>query len=71
LLVLVVLSGLRKRLKKAAFGFAVILILVAVGCNSGNQSGAPAGTPAGAYQITVTGTSGAISHATMLNLQVN
>jgi beta-propeller repeat-containing protein/ASPM-SPD-2-Hydin domain-containing protein len=71
LIVLVFLSGLRKQLKKAAFGLAVILLLVAVGCNSGNQSGVPAGTPAGAYQITVTGTSGAISHTTMLNLQVN
>jgi hypothetical protein len=71
LILLVFLSGLRKQLKKAAFGLAVVLLLAAVGCNSGNQSGVPAGTPAGAYQVTVTGTSGAISHTTMLNLQVN
>ena len=71
LIVLIFLSGLRKQLKKAAFGIAVILLLVAVGCNSGNPSGVPAGTPAGTYQVTVTGRSGAISHTTMLNLKVN
>jgi beta-propeller repeat-containing protein/HYDIN/CFA65/VesB family protein len=71
LIILFLLSGLRRELKKTAFGLAVILLLAAVGCNSGSQSGVPAGTPAGTYQIIVTGTSGAISHTTMLNLQVN
>ncbi len=68
---LAILGGLRRRLKKFAFGLGVILLIAAAGCNSGNSSGVPAGTPAGAYQITVTGTSGAITHTTVLNLQVN
>ena len=66
-----VLGGLRRMPAKIALGFAVLLLLISAGCNSGNMSGAPAGTPAGNYQITVTGTSGAIRHTTVLNLQVN
>jgi HYDIN/CFA65/VesB family protein len=63
--------GLRRRPARVAFGFAVILLLLSVGCNSGNQSGVPAGTPAGAYQVIVTGTSGSLTHSVTLNLQVN
>jgi hypothetical protein len=71
MLMLMLSSGLRKRPARAAFGLAMILLLLSVGCNSGNQSGVPAGTPAGAYQVIVTGTSGSLTHSITLNLQVN
>lgn len=70
-LILVAREGLRRRPARAAFGFAVILLLLSVGCNSGNPSGVPAGTPAGTYQVVVTGTSGSLTHSVTLNLQVN
>jgi hypothetical protein len=62
--------GGRLRPGLAAFGFAAILLLAAAGCNSGAQSGLPAGTPAGTYPITVTATSGTITHTTVVSLQV-
>jgi len=70
--VLMVLTAgvLRRRPITAAFGFAVILLLASVACGGG-VSGVPAGTPAGTYQITVTGTSGTATGSTSLTLQVN
>jgi hypothetical protein len=49
---------LRRRPIAAAFGFAVVLLLASVACGGG-AAGVPAGTPAGTYQVTVTGESGA------------
>jgi hypothetical protein len=71
LLLLAVLSGHRKRHVKLGLGFAVVLLALLAGCNSGNPSGVPAGTPAGTYQVVVTGTSGSLTHSVTLNLQVN
>jgi hypothetical protein len=61
---------LRRRPVTAAFGFAVILLVVSVACSGGGSSGTPAGTPAGNYQITVTGTSGSVTNSATLTLQV-
>jgi hypothetical protein len=61
---------LRRRPVTATFGFAVVLLLVSVACSGGSSSGVPAGTPAGNYQITVTGTSGSVTNSTTLTLQV-
>jgi hypothetical protein len=54
----------------AALVFAVMLIMLSAACNSGSQVGSVPGTPAGSYQITVTGTAPGTTHATVLNLQV-
>jgi hypothetical protein len=60
----------RRRPITAAFGFAVVLLLASVACSGTGTPGVAAGTPAGSYQITVTGTSGAVSNSTTLTLQV-
>jgi hypothetical protein len=40
-------------------------------CNGGTATGSSgSGTPAGTYQIVITGTSGTVSHATNFSLQV-
>jgi Abnormal spindle-like microcephaly-assoc'd, ASPM-SPD-2-Hydin len=53
------------------FGAVVASILLVAACNSGGQANVPAGTPAGAYQITVMATSGSITHSITVGLQVN
>jgi hypothetical protein len=50
----------------------LVLILQAAGCGGGGSSQpAPKGTTAGTYAVTVTGTSGNITHATTASLTVN
>ncbi len=66
MLMIVTATGGRRRPATAVLGFALILAAFAVACGSG----VPAGTPAGTYPITVTGTSGAVTHTTTLTLQV-
>jgi hypothetical protein len=62
----------RRRPFTAAFGFTVVLMLASVACsNGGSAAGAPVGTPAGNYQVTVIATSGSVSTSTTLPLQVN
>jgi hypothetical protein len=51
-------AALRRRPVTAAFGFAVVLLLASVACGGG-AAGVPSGTPAGSYQVTVSGKSGA------------
>ncbi len=53
--------------------FALLLMLQAVGCGGGNSAPPPppAGTPAGTYTITVSGSSTGLSHNTTLTLIVN
>ncbi len=64
-------SIVRRRPMSAAFGLAVVLLLASAACSKGGTAGVPAGTPAGSYQITVTGTSGATVNSTILTMQVN
>jgi beta-propeller repeat-containing protein len=64
------LAAVRRRPMTAAFGFAVVLLLASVACSGGNTPGVPGGTPAGTYQVTVTGTSGSVTSSTTLTLQV-
>jgi len=71
---LFMLTTLRKfRHLRAAFALAFVasVIVFTVACNGGTAKGNPPGTPAGSYQIVVTGTSGSASESTTLNLQVN
>jgi hypothetical protein len=69
-LILCFLFATRRRRVLSTLGFATAILLLA-GCNGGGQSGVPAGTPAGSYQVGVTGTSASLTHTVMLNLQVN
>ena len=69
-LMLLTVAGLRRRPITAAFGFAVVLLLVSVACGGG-PAGVPAGTPAGMQQITVTGISGTTTVQSTVTLKVN
>jgi hypothetical protein len=64
--------SLRGRRNPAAVGLvvAIVVILLSVACNGGGQAGSPNGTPAGTYQIGITGTSGTLSHTANVTLQV-
>jgi Abnormal spindle-like microcephaly-assoc'd, ASPM-SPD-2-Hydin/Beta-propeller repeat len=50
---------------------ALSLMLFTVACGGGSTAGTGPGTPAGTYQITITGTSGSASQSTTVQLQVN
>jgi hypothetical protein len=71
LFMVLTVAFLRRRPITAAFGFVVLLLLVSAACGAGGAPGVPAGTPAGTYQITVTGTSGSSTSSTPVTLQVN
>ncbi len=65
------LAVVRRRPMTAAFGFAVVLLLVSAACGAGGSApGVPAGTPVGTYQITVTATSGTVTTTTQIPIQV-
>jgi hypothetical protein len=70
-LMLTTIGFLRRRPISATFGFAVVLLLVMGACSGSGTPGVPVGTPAGSYQVTVTGTSGSVTSSTQLTLQVN
>ncbi len=63
-------AAVRRRPITAAFGFAVVLLLASVACSSGGASGVPAGTPAGTYQVMVTGISGSVTNSAPITVQV-
>jgi hypothetical protein len=70
LLVLLFVVSSRKRPMLATLGITAVLMMLAAGCGGGGQAGVPAGTPAGSYQVVVTGTSGSLTHNVTLSLQV-
>jgi uncharacterized membrane protein len=45
------------------------MMLLVIACG-GNQAGVPSGTPAGDYQVTITGNAGALQHTATVTLQV-
>ena len=57
--------------RRAWAGLAGVMLFAAlsVGCGGGSAS-APQGTPAGTYTLTVTSTSGGVSHTTTLTVKV-
>ena len=70
-LMILTVAFLRQRPMTASFGFAVVLLLISAACSAGgNAPGVPAGTPAGNYTITVTGTSGTTTVPVQVTLQV-
>jgi hypothetical protein len=76
LLLFVLVAGSRQpefraRRPLAALALAITLALFSVACGGGTRTGQTLGTPAGTYQVTVTGTSGTLSNSTTLSLNVN
>jgi hypothetical protein len=53
----------------AALALATTIALLSAACSSGT-SGVVSGTPAGTYQITITGTGGSVTETTTISLQV-
>jgi hypothetical protein len=72
LLLITTFFSLRGSRNPAAAGLvvAIVVILLSVACNGGGQASSPNGTPAGTYQIGITGTSGTLSHTATVTLQV-
>lgn len=71
------ISGRKQRLRFALTAACAVLLLLAIlplaGCGSGGSSAPPTSTnrtPAGTYTVTVTGTSGSITHTTPFTLIV-
>jgi subtilase family serine protease len=61
----------RRRWRAGALLLMVALLIAAVGCGgSSNSHSKPAGTPAGTYLVTVTGSSGSTSHTTTISVKV-
>ncbi|HLJ16746.1 MAG TPA: choice-of-anchor D domain-containing protein [Bryobacteraceae bacterium] len=71
ILMVVTLATVRRRPMTAAFGFAVVLLLVSAACGAGGSTpGVPAGTQVGNYPVTVTATSGTVTTTTQVMVQV-
>jgi Beta-propeller repeat/Abnormal spindle-like microcephaly-assoc'd, ASPM-SPD-2-Hydin len=72
--VLVFSVGARRGPRVAAVSVLVLvtaMMLFSAACGGGTQVGAPVGTPAGTYQVSIVGTSGSLEHAATVTLQVN
>jgi hypothetical protein len=59
-----------RRVYVTACFMLLIPILLMSACNGGTAAGSGSGTPAGSYQLVVTGAAGTMSHSVPVNLQV-
>jgi hypothetical protein len=79
ILTITLLAGLlagRRRRMRLTLGLAMLMVLLGVGCTGSVRSTTPiAGTPAGTYTLTLTGSSGtgssALTHSINVSLAVN
>jgi hypothetical protein len=60
----------RRWLAGALLGLIAGIMLLQPGCGSSSPASVTGGTPAGTYTITITGTSGSVSHTTTVLLTV-
>jgi hypothetical protein len=68
LMATLVVSGRRRAL--LALGMVTLLVLTWSACAGGSMVGVPRGTPAGTYNLTITGAAGSVTHSTTVNLTV-
>ncbi len=66
-------TAARRGARKLAWGFALLGVLALAGCSGvpGGGGGGSGGTPKGTSTITITGTSGSLSHTTTFSFTVN
>lgn len=65
------MAAVRRLRVRTALGLAVFCLILCAGCDSKVATPTNTGTPVGTYTLTVSGSSGSVSHSTSVTLTVN